>query len=223
MNIKAFFKRELVHWLIISVPIIYLIIIYPKLPAIIPTHFNDGTPDDYSHKTSLLFLVPIIPIGFYVLMLVASIFDPKYNRPEFSGFMKSLRMLLTVITSAVALFLVYPTQSPADLKMGSILILIIIGLMYTFLGNYLASIPPNSFIGILTPWTLKDVTVWQKTHRLFGRSLFCIGLLNMLIYLFSSPNEYIIILFLIVLPILLIITALLYSYFLFRKLHPKKQ
>jgi len=43
------------------------------------------------------------------------------------------------------------------------------------MGNLFYNIRPNAFIGIRTPWTLKDEHVWRKTHRLSGILLVIAG------------------------------------------------
>lgn len=54
-----------------------------------------------------------------------------------------------------------------------------IGVLFIVLGNYLPKIKPNYFIGIRTPWTLENETVWQKTHRLGGKVFVVMGVLMM--------------------------------------------
>jgi uncharacterized membrane protein len=52
-------KNEWLHWIILAVPFIYLAMAYPKLPDIVPTHFDaSGTPNDYSSKTIFLWITP---------------------------------------------------------------------------------------------------------------------------------------------------------------------
>lgn len=50
-----------------------------------------------------------------------------------------------------------------------------------FLGNYMQTVKPNYFIGIRTPWTLENETVWARTHKLGGRLYFIAGGLVMVL------------------------------------------
>jgi len=50
------------------------------------------------------------------------------------------------------------------------------GVLLIAVGNYLGKARQNGFIGIKTPWTLADATVWDKTHRFTGRAMFAGGL-----------------------------------------------
>ncbi|MGH9260981.1 MAG: SdpI family protein, partial [Acidimicrobiales bacterium] len=51
-----------------------------------------------------------------------------------------------------------------------------IGVLLVFLGNYLARVEPNWFVGIRTPWTLSSDAVWRQTHRTGGPVFVVAGL-----------------------------------------------
>ncbi len=55
------------------------------------------------------------------------------------------------------------------------------GVLLIAVGNYLGKARQNAFIGIKTPWTLADATVWDKTHRFTGRAMFAGGVALMII------------------------------------------
>ena len=55
------------------------------------------------------------------------------------------------------------------------------GVLLIAVGNYLGKARQNGFIGIKTPWTLADATVWDKTHRFTGRAMFAGGLALMIL------------------------------------------
>jgi uncharacterized membrane protein len=59
----------------------------------------------------------------------------------------------------------------------------LIGLLFTFLGNFMYSIKPNYFAGIRTPWTLNDDDNWRKTHQLGGVLFFTWGIVFTLLSL----------------------------------------
>lgn len=50
------------------------------------------------------------------------------------------------------------------------------GVLLLAVGNYLGKARQNWFIGLRTPWTLADSTVWDKTHRFTGRGMVLGGL-----------------------------------------------
>lgn len=49
-----------------------------------------------------------------------------------------------------------------------------LGLIVALVGRVLGQVPPNQTLGIRTPWTLRDESVWTATHRLAGRT-FAVG------------------------------------------------
>ncbi|HEX5262556.1 MAG TPA: SdpI family protein [Phenylobacterium sp.] len=55
------------------------------------------------------------------------------------------------------------------------------GVLLLAVGNYLGKARQNWFIGLRTPWTLADATVWDKTHRYAGRGMFLGGLVLIVI------------------------------------------
>lgn len=52
----------------------------------------------------------------------------------------------------------------------------LVGIVLVIAGNLLPRLRPNSAMGIRTRWTLRDETVWMKTHRAGGYFLFAFGL-----------------------------------------------
>ena len=53
------------------------------------------------------------------------------------------------------------------------------GVLLLAVGNYLGKARQNWFIGLKTPWTLADPTVWDKTHRFTGRAMVLGGVVLM--------------------------------------------
>jgi uncharacterized membrane protein len=51
-----------------------------------------------------------------------------------------------------------------------------VGILLVIMGNTLPRLRPNSAMGVRTRWTLRDETVWMKTHRAGGYVLFVFGL-----------------------------------------------
>jgi len=75
-----------IDWLLEFTALLGLMIIlgfviyhYPRLPEIIPTHFDgSGIPDDYSSKTSFLML-PAIGLFIYILMSLIVFIPHQFN------------------------------------------------------------------------------------------------------------------------------------------------
>lgn len=60
---------------------VFLVVQWPTLPELIPSHFSlSGEPDAWSGKSSLLFM-PLIALGLFILITVLSCFPRIWNMP----------------------------------------------------------------------------------------------------------------------------------------------
>lgn len=162
---KAKFLKEAVILAILFVPIIFMLVVWNKLPDTIPTHWNlQGEIDGWGPK----YIYALIAVGIYVLFLIIPKIDPrKRNYTIFSATYYKLRLILmlfiSLLSSLVMLDLLYVRLDFTKLLPASILFLLAI------IGNYLTTVRSNFFIGIRTPWTIDNEEVWRKTHLLGGR------------------------------------------------------
>ena len=60
-------------------------------------------------------------------------------------------------------------------------------LLFALLGNVLGKVRRNFYIGIRTPWTIANETVWNATHRLGGKLFFLCGLVGFVLALLRAP------------------------------------
>ncbi|MES2002942.1 MAG: SdpI family protein [Bacteroidota bacterium] len=157
--------------LIICLPLIYTAIIYPELPYTIPLHFNiNGKADRFGSKDEIWFvtvLLAVVSAGVYLLIRNLGKIDPKKTAGQSPELYHKIATTIVIFLSAINLVIVYAT------KAGSInianLLLPLLGLFFTVLGNYMHSIKPNYFIGFRTPWALENEDNWRKTHQLVGK------------------------------------------------------
>ena len=209
------FLKESVLWALIVVPYIYLAIIWNKLPAQVPTHFNfQGNVDSWSGKTSLLYLPGALGIGIYILMLLIPVLDPKRKIQQMGDKYFRFRLMLTFFFSLLATYLLYISKT-GSLKNPNMLIALI-GALFAMFGNYFQTVRPNYFIGIRTPWTLESEQTWKKTHHLGGRLWMAGGVLVVFLSFIISNNQVLAIIFGIILSIMVII-PIVYSYTEFQK------
>jgi len=162
------YVRELVLWVLIALPYVYLASIWKELPEQVPTHFDlAGKANDWSGKTTLLFIPGAMVLGTYLVMLIIPALDPKRKLRQMEGKYQGLRFMLTVFMSGLSVYLLYIS------KVGGMenpqWLIGFIGLMLAMMGNYFQALRPNYFVGIRTPWTLESEEVWKKTHWLGGR------------------------------------------------------
>jgi len=211
---KKYF-REPVLWTLIVLPYVYLATIWSKLPDRVPTHFNiAGNPDDWSGKTTLLFLPGALGIGIYLLMLVIPYLDPKRKIQQMGDKYYTFRFMLTGFFSIFATYLLYISNA-GSLKNPNLLIALI-GALFALLGNYFQTVRPNYFLGIRTPWTLENEQVWKKTHRLGGRLWMAGGIMIALLSFIITNNIALAIVMGGLLSVMVIV-PLVYSYTEFQK------
>ena len=186
---------------------------YPQLPDKLASHWNAaGQADGYSSKFWGLFLLPIISVGFTLLLVLIPRLDPlKANIEQFKGYyywfiVVFLLFFLYLHVLTIVFNLGY------NLNMTLFLIPAFSALFY-FIGVMIGKAKRNYFIGIRTPWTLASDTVWDKTHALGGK-LFKIAAIISLIGMFFGDLA---IWFMLAPVMLCSVFIVVYSYLLFRK------
>jgi len=208
-------KKELPLIIITLIPSVYLAIIWNRLPDQVPMHWNlNGEIDRYGNKTELIFISLLLPLLVYGLFLIIPNIDPKNKLKQMGSKYQSIKVILTTFMSGLAVFIIYSAEKETLTNPNYIIILI--GLLYIILGNYFQTIKANYFIGIRTPWTLENETVWKETHKLGGKMWFVGGIVIILCSLILSKGTNFT-LFLIITGIITII-PLVYSYLKFKSL-----
>jgi Predicted integral membrane protein len=84
------------------------------------------------------------------------------------------------------------------------------------LGNYFKDMKPNYYIGIRTPWTLKDERVWYNTHKLGSKVWIFGGLALLLGFIFISKEKVFLPIFLVTL-LTIVFIPIIYSYIDFKR------
>ena len=168
--------RKWISLLIVVAAFIVSAVVYPRLPATIPTHWDlSGQPNGWSNRLSGAWLIPIFLLGMWALVRILPRIDPRgSNYAKFGGAFEAIIdaiMLFMLALHVVALraALGYPVQMQRILPIG-------VGVLLIVIGNLLPRARPNWFVGIRTPWTLSSDRVWEKTHRFGGRVFVAGGL-----------------------------------------------
>lgn len=152
--------------------------VYSSLPEQVPTHWNiRGEVDGWSSRTWGALLAPTIALGLWLLLPVLRRIDPR--RAHYERFDATFWLLLNVIVMFMAAMHVLSLGAalgwPVDVTRG---VLVIVGLLFAGLGNYLPRLRSNWWMGIRTPWTLDSEAVWRATHRLAGITFVTAGLIT---------------------------------------------
>lgn len=167
---------------------------YPRLPPRVATHWGlTGEPDGYSSKLVAAVLLPLIILALRGLLNLLPRIDPKgenYRKFESTYWLifNGVILFMGVLHLAMLAFgLGAPVRMDRVVAAG-------MGVLFIVIGNYLARVEPNWFVGIRTPWTLSSEPVWRRTHRV-GGWIFVVGGVLIVLTLFVPAGT--------VMPILL--------------------
>ena len=164
--IKKNWKVLTLTTIVMLLPVLAGLILWNQLPEKMPTHWNAaGEVDGWSSKAFAVFGLPLIMVAAQWLCMLGTAADPKRkNHPE-----KVLHLVLWSIPvlSVVLHAVTYATALGHAVPM-EVVMPILIGLIFTIIGNYMPKCKQNYTIGIKIPWTLNSEENWNKTHRLAG-------------------------------------------------------
>lgn len=168
-------------------PLILVLAVYSKLPDKVPMHWDFSGTVEYDSKNKL-FVLCFLTIFFAVLFPLLPKIDPKKkNYDKFSSSYQYFQIFMMLFMLFMTSICVIEALRPNTLNV-SMLIYIIVGALFIFLGNMMPRFRTNWFCGIRTPWTMSSEENWTKTHRLGGRIFFIAGIIILLSSL--VPNEY---------------------------------
>jgi len=152
----------------------------PRLPEQIPTHWNiHGEVDGYTSKPWGVFMLPIISTLMSLLLMVLPKISPKGFKLDTARKVYDIIVLVMAVFMLAVMVLSFEAGINGEIDMNQ-WILAATGLLFVVIGNYLAKVPKNFFMGIRTPWTLASDEVWYKTHRLASWTFVIAGLMVIL-------------------------------------------
>lgn len=202
---------------ILLVPFVYVAVIYPTLPATIPTHFNiRGEADKFGEKDSLWLITAIMgfaALSTYLLVRFLPNIDPKKTAGQSPDLNRKIAFTVVLFLTCISIGIVRSSSSK-QLEMVKF-IPPLIGIFFSVLGNYMHSIKPNYFVGFRTPWTLENEDNWRKTHHLVSK-IWVPGGLLIAVAALLLPMQYGMIAMLVLL-VPMIFVPVVYSYLYYRK------
>jgi len=208
-------KKEFPILGIALLPLLYLGSVWNSLPEKVPLHSNlEGEIDNWGSKYTLIGLVFFMPIFTYIMMLVVPKIDPKNRIETMGGKYDQFKFILVTFMSVLSMFIIYISKNQ---KLSSpSMILVLVGILFVFMGNYFKVIKPNYFIGIKTPWTLENEEVWKLTHLLAGK-MWVIGGIAIVIGSLIVPEDINFYIFMSITAVISFV-PIVYSYFIYKKL-----
>lgn len=170
-------KTEILPILCVIFSGISSIMLYPRMPETIPTHWNfRGEIDNWGNSFSHVISINAMIIGIYIMFIFLPYLDPKRDR--YKQFEKIYHIIKNVLMVFLAGVLSITNLSAIGYPINvALYIPIAVGILFIILGNYLGKIKPNWFVGIRTPWTLSSEETWNKSHRLGGKIFILSGFL----------------------------------------------
>lgn len=162
----ALFMR--LTWGIIFLSWIVAVLTLPILPEVIPVHWNMyGEADGFSGRIIGAFGLPvIITLTMFLLMVL-----PRYDSVQIS--LESFRdiyamMLFTVMLLLFSVELIAFASAVGFGLPVAVVMPAMIGLLFVVMGALMPHLGRNTTIGIRLPWTVRNETVWTKTHQYAG-------------------------------------------------------
>lgn len=206
-------------------PLVITLIALPFMPEEIPAHYGVGlSVDRWGSKFEALVL-PIITVVFGLVIfgctkLAALGSEEGSNRNnEKVGIMVGLVFLILFnILNLYFLYLfIHKITNLADMSIDLMsLMVVLFGAAFVVVGNIMPKTKMNSLIGFRTPWTMKNEVTWKKCQLFGGITMMIAG--AVLIVggcLIFRGNQAII--FMLSVLIVLVITDVVYSYFVMKK------
>lgn len=195
---------------IVTIILLSMILLLPKT---VPIHWNiSGQIDEYATRYTCIILM-LEPIGIYYIMTFIKKIDPNHRKIEQRILTYELmKRILTLFLIALDIFYYYMIlMKGSHIQIG---ICLIIGLFIMIVGNYMPKVPQNFFFGIRTSWTMKNETVWKKTHKVAGYLFVVFGLV-VIIAGFMKEIGFIIIM---VFSLFILMILCVYSYLEYKKI-----
>ncbi len=209
MNKKLFFLKTLIIVFMIAAGVYF----YPKLPDMMPTHWNYmWVADRFSPKTTALYMFPLIAFACLLLFQFLPKLDPKKdNYPKFEKAWEAFQFALLIFFAYAHILAILATLYPVNMLRYMMFWL---GVLFIVLGNYMGKIRRNYFVWIRLPWTIDNEDVWNKTHRFWWKMFMIWGLLFIANGMLNFNQIWVIGLFV----GLVLVLPVIYSYLEFRKI-----
>lgn len=170
-------NMRILTYLLAAASLLLAAVLYPKLPAQIPTHWDlDGTVT-YGGR-HMIFLTAGTGLPMALLFDILPKIDPRrQNYQKFGSYYDAFCVLIQLFMLVMNAVTITEALRPGTLSVPMV-VMLGIGLLFLFIGNIMPKFKSNFYMGIKTPWTISSEEVWRKTHRLGGKCFFLAGLVS---------------------------------------------
>lgn len=167
-------KQWIYPFMMCFFPILIGIAVYPKMPELMPIHFDwNGVADNYASKEFALFGLPLIMTAVFLLCVFAMKTDPK-NKNYSEKLMMLCFWIIPVLSTLISVMVICVCLG-MDINI-ELFVSVFIGILLIVIGNYMPKVKQNYTMGIKIPWTLDSEENWRKTHRFGGFAFVIAGL-----------------------------------------------
>ena len=185
---KKYKKQLIISSILILLPIVFGLLMWDQLPDTMTTHWGvDGQADGWSSKGFAIFFLPLFLLGMHLLCVWITDLTNRGNDQHFKV-MNIIFWIMPVI-SFMSNGMVYAIAMGKVWEMNA-LMPILMGLIFTIVGNFLPKCRQNTTIGIKVVWALNNEENWNATHRFSGKLWVAAGLVSMMTVLLPMKIGY---------------------------------
>ena len=164
--------------LITVLPMLFGFIVMGSLGEKIPGHWNFfGKVDGFVEPIVFVAVLPLTLLAVFWIGVLLTAKDIQ-KRPQND---KVINMIIALVP-AISLYIsvvMYAIAFGYEINVSAV-VLIMIGAMLIFVGNYLPKCSRNRTVGIRIKWTLQNEDNWNKTHRFAGKVSVILGVCALL-------------------------------------------
>lgn len=172
---KSFDFTLLITTILCILPVFLGLYVWDKLPEILPTTYGfNGKVTGQAPKWVTVFLMPGLLCLVNLFLHISFKFQKKEMPKNLIVFFKWFIPIIDIFVYTI--LILKPLNPEIDVAKA---VIFVVSLIFIFIGNYLPKCPPNYMVGFRVPWTLKDETVWVKTHRFSGFFLVITGFISL--------------------------------------------
>ena len=161
--------------LLCLLPLVAGMLLYGRLPEQLPIHYNaEGIADHYVGKIEAILLLPSVCT---ILTIALSFMFRTYPDRNLKIFISTL--IIGPLIACGLSGLMYYNALGYELNAMKVT-MVIMGILFIAVGNYIPTVRPNGLIGARFPWIMDDDNAWEKTQRFTGKLMLLLGLTYLL-------------------------------------------